>query len=59
MLCFSRNQGKIVYRLVGLPPAPTYFRVDSDSGSVFVRSDLKQDRGLQYNVGQTLIFHND
>ena len=43
-------QGTIVYSVVGVPPAPTFFAVDSLTGSVSVRGNLKTDLSMTYVV---------
>ena len=43
-------QGTIVYSVVGVPPAPSFFAVDSLTGSVTVRGNLKTDLSMSYVV---------
>ncbi len=47
-------QGDLIFELEGVDPAPRYFTVGRTSGFIFIIGDLKQDRGLIYNV-RTLI----
>ena len=52
--CCVCVQGTIVYSVVGVPPAPTFFSVNSITGSVTVRGNLKTDLSMSYVVSTTL-----
>ncbi len=43
-------QGELRYEVLGISPAPLYFRVNPTAGTVFTQDDLKKDRGLSYTV---------
>ncbi|XP_035826838.1 protocadherin Fat 4-like [Aplysia californica] len=42
-------QGQVEYVVVGVPPAPTFFTVNSNGG-VVVRGDLRTDRAMDYTL---------
>ncbi|XP_076458561.1 protocadherin Fat 4-like [Babylonia areolata] len=41
-------EGQIVYSVVGVPPAPTFFAVNPNTGAITVRGDLKTDLSMSY-----------
>ena len=45
----SLHQGQITYVVIGVPPAPTFFTVNTD-GNIVVRGDLRTDRNMDYTV---------
>lgn len=46
----SISQGKIVYGVQGVAPAPAFFGLNDASGVITVLVDLKQDLNLIYTV---------
>ncbi len=47
-------QGSLRYEVLGISPAPLYFRVHPGAGTVFTRDDLRKDRALSYTVSNRL-----
>ena len=47
-------KGELRYEVLGISPAPLFFRVNPTAGTVFTRDDLRKDRGLTYTV---IIYH--
>lgn len=50
----SNPQGKIVYGVQGVAPAPAFFGLSGSSGVITVLMDLKQDLNLIYTVSACL-----
>ena len=44
-------QGKMTYEVTGDPPAHKFFSIGRNNGTLFVKSNLKLDRGKAYMVG--------
>ena len=43
-------KGEIVYDVIGLAPAPTFFGVDKSNGDITIKLDLKQDTTTPYTL---------
>ena len=43
-------KGELRYEVLGISPAPLFFRVNPTAGTVFTKDDLRKDRGLTYTV---------
>jgi protocadherin Fat 4 len=43
-------QGRMQYELLGIMPAPEYFRIHPTEGTVWVINDLKSDKTLSYTL---------
>ena len=46
----SNPQGRIVYGIQGVAPAPAFFGLNGSSGIITILMDLKQDLNLVYTV---------
>ena len=44
------QKGQLKYALIGDPPSPNYFTVNTDSGVITIRQDLRRDYSPYYIV---------
>ena len=55
-LIFHFIQGDLIYEIVGDIPAPSLFKVNSRSGDIAIKTDLKTDDAFEYTVSCCFFF---